>query len=296
MIKYNYINLEQGTNAWLAYRTNGVGGSDIASIAGMKGAFNKRSDVMAEKLGATKKITDFQKKIFADGHEWEALVRENLNSTGYNFKPAVVCRNTNERLFASLDGLDEQAQKILEVKSVVTRERFEDYCERIPDHYMAQVQWQLMVCEYDTAMVAFVHGGEVVIREVQANHMMQVDLFMVAVAFLKELDGIKAGTLPSPIQSVEGSEMDRLAYLKAQEKEMKVQLDMVSEEIKQLAERVLETNKANRIEGKSVTVQWVERQGSIDYAKVPELKGIDLAPYRKKGSRFVQVNLKGGEA
>ena len=258
------INLQQGTPEWLAFRRNGVGASEIASIAGVPGAFQKRAEVLAEKLGSERTLTDFQKKIFQDGHEWESLVRENLNASGHNFQPAVVCRHTNERIFASLDGLDEEAGEILEVKSVISRDRFEQYLEEIPAHYMAQVQWQMMVCEIPTAKIAFVHAGEVAIREVEKDGNLQVDLYLAAVKFLEELDGIKAGTLPMPFQFLEGQDMDRLAFLKAQEREMKVQLVMVEEEIKSLAERILDAQKANKIESKAVTVQWVERQGSID--------------------------------
>ena len=290
------VELEQGTQAWLDFRRSGIGASEIAAIAGIEGAFQKRSEVMAEKLGAVRELTSFQKRIFADGHEWEALVRENLNSTGHNFVPVVVTRDEDERYFASLDGIDEGSKTILEVKSVTTRERFEDYAETIPAHYMAQIQWQFYVTGYDRAIIAFVHAGEVVTREVEANPAIQETLSIEAAKFFEELDEIKAGSMPAPVVALESQDMTRLAHLKTQERAMKVQLAMVEEEVKSLAERILKTNNANRVESDRVTIQYVDRQGSIDYSKVAELRGVDLAPYRKRGSRFVQVNLKGGEA
>ena len=290
------VELEQGTQAWLDFRRNGVGASEIASIAGVPGAFQKRDQVMAEKLGQAKALTDFERRIFADGHEWEAVVRENLNAAGFNFKPAVVVARQHDRIFASLDGLDEERKIILEVKSVTTRAKFEQYSKEVPAHYMAQVQWQLFCSEYTTALIAFVHEGEVVTAEIKASPSMQVELYAAGVKFLHELDKVREGSMPSPIKALESQDMARLAYLKEQEREMKIQLEMVSEEVKQIAERILTEHGANKIESERVTIQYVERQGAIDYSKVAELRGVDLAPYRKRGSRFVQVNLKGGEA
>lgn len=52
-----------------------------------------------------------------------------------------------------------------------------------------------------------------------------------------------------------------------------------------LAELVkLAGEKDASIHGRPLTK--VERKGSVDYAKVPELKGLDLEKYRKKGSSF----------
>ena len=32
-------------------------------------------------------------------------------------------------------------------------------------------------------------------------------------------------------------------------------------------------------------LSWTTRKGSVDYSKVPELKGVDVEPYRKDGTR-----------
>jgi hypothetical protein len=33
------------------------------------------------------------------------------------------------------------------------------------------------------------------------------------------------------------------------------------------------------------------RRGSIDYSRIPELRGVDLEPYRKKPVEVVRINL-----
>jgi len=286
------INLEQGSEAWLEFRQNGVGASEIASIAEIKGAFSKRINTLTEKLGQKRMLSSFEQNIFAQGHAWEIAVRDAINREGFTFAPAVVVSTENERFFASLDGLDASKEIILEVKSVVNAPKFEQYKNEVPAHYMAQVQWQLMVTKYATAILAFVHDGEVVRHEIKPDPIYQDILAQAGAKFLAELDAIKAGTMPSPIQTIRSPEIARLEKLKRMEMDMKIQMSMITEEIKGLAERMLDEHKASKIEGDSITVTWQEREGATDYKKACEDAGLELIGYKKKGSRFVVVKTK----
>jgi len=285
------INLEQGTPEWLAYRVNGIGGSDIASIHGSEGAFKKRGEVMMEKLGHTKELTEYQKGIFAAGHEWEAVVRDRLNGQGFNFQPAVIESGINARFFASLDGLDADRELLLEVKSCTTVQKFAAYVESTPDHYFAQVQWQMAVTGYSTTWLAFVHNGELSVKEVKADKAFQQSLFQSAEAFLSDLDAIKAGTLPAPVLSLASPDIVKLHALKCASVEAAKALDALDEEIKTLAQKILSENGATQVQGEGINIQLVEREGSVDYKKIPELKNVDLNQYRKKGTTYVKVNL-----
>lgn len=42
-------------------------------------------------------------------------------------------------------------------------------------------------------------------------------------------------------------------------------------------------------EGNGVKVALIERKGSVDYNKVPELKGVDLEAYRKESTSYWSV-------
>ena len=291
------INLKQGSQEWLDFRKNGVGASEIAGIAGITGAFQKRHEILAEKLGRVRELSDFQKRIFADGHEWENVVRENLNAGGEaNFIPEVAISEQEPRFFASLDGYDAELGLVLEVKSVTTAEKFKAYCDRTPEHYEAQIQWQLFITGAKGATLAFVHDGQVVKKYVTADQAMQAKLAEAGKAFLAELDAIKAGTLPNPNQMLATPDMERLAKLARIKADMKIQLDTIEEEVKALSEKIIEEQKANRVESDEITIQVVERQGAIQYGKIPEVQRLGeayLSAFRAKGSKSIQVKLKG---
>ena len=285
------IALEQGTPEWLAYRMNGVGGSDIASIIGAEGAFKSKKEVLMEKLGQVKELTEHQKTIFKDGHEWEAIVRDRLNQQGFNFHPAVVESTVDPRFFASLDGMDLEREIILEVKSVTNMDRFKAYCERVPAHYVTQVQWQMLCTGFNHSMVAFVCQGEVVVKEIMADFDQQSKLVLEATGFLHELDSIKAGTMPAPIQQVSTPDMEKLFALKSASFEASKALEVLDGQIKELAEKILADHGAIHVQSPFITVQWCEREGTVDYKKIPELANIDLNQYRKKGTKYLKVTL-----
>ena len=286
------INLEQGSGEWLEFRKNGIGASEIASIAGVKGAFQKRIDTLAEKLGARRELSDYERRIFADGHAWELAVRDAINAEGFNFAPAVVVSEGNERFFASLDGLDASRELILEIKSVTTESKFNLYRNEIPAHYHAQVQWQLMCTRYTRAVLAFVHDGQVVRHEIAQDLPFQKILKQEAEKFLSELDAIKGGTMPSPVQTIRSPEIVRLEKLKHLEADMKIQMAMITEEMKALAEKLLEEHQATKIEGDAIVVTWQERDGGYDYKRACEDAGLDITGYKKKSQRFVTVKTK----
>jgi putative phage-type endonuclease len=69
-------------------------------------------------------------------------------------------------------------------------------------------------------------------------------------------------------------ELERLALLKAGESD----------------------TQALAVEGAGVRVSWYYRRGTIDYSAIPELKGLDLEPYRKRGSIVTRIDVKDEEA
>ncbi len=44
-------------------------------------------------------------------------------------------------------------------------------------------------------------------------------------------------------------------------------------------------------EGKGIKVAEIERKGSVDYSAIPDLKGMDLEPYRKPSSKYFKITL-----
>jgi putative phage-type endonuclease len=285
------LELIQGTPEWLAYRKNGIGGSDIASIASIPGAYKSRSAVLREKLGFDQKqLSSFQEALFASGHAWEDSVRTSVEtSLGVPLAPLVIEAHDDPRFFASLDGWDDVSKTVLEVKSTGKESLFQNLAEGVVwPIWQAQIQWALYCTGGSRALLACVldQSGDVIIHEIQPDLNMQALLVGVALDFLRELDAAKRLAVP-----------DR--HIKEIEK-MKRVLDRVSkrakvieDRMKTMAESVLGISGITRLETDALTIAYQERAGAIQYKNIEALKGVDLEQYRGKPSKFVTIKLKG---
>ena len=286
-------NLIQGSEEWLEYRKNGIGGSEIASAAKIKGAFKTHSQMLHEKIYGAEAPSEFLQKLFHDGHEWEIVVRDNLNENGFNFVPLVAVHESNERLFSSLDGVDVSKEIVLEIKSCSTISKFNEYKAKTPKHYMAQVQWALFVTKYSKAMIAYVHAGEVYIEHIDADPLFQGELFGSANDFLLTLDSMKSNLQQVKKLDESGElQLNKIVSLLQIEKEMKAQLKTMSAEVDSIAEELLKSTGAVRLENDLMSIYIQERIGSVDYSKIPELENIDLEKYRKAATKSIQTKLK----
>jgi len=68
-------------------------------------------------------------------------------------------------------------------------------------------------------------------------------------------------------------------------------LDRAALEEQYVREELQKLATARRTYGCGTEVLRSLRRGAIDYARVPELRGVDLEPYRKKSVEVVRINL-----
>lgn len=292
MIKHNY---KQNSPEWLQFRLNGVGGSDIASVAEIQGAFRNKNAVLREKVtGKVPELTVFEKNLFAQGHEWEEVVRENLNVQGLNVQPLVVSCEDNPQFFCSLDGINEETKLMVEIKYCSSHVKYASYVLQVPPHYNAQVQWQLMCTGYDTCQMIFVSPEGKTTTVMVHRDQVLIDLLRErATKFLSEVAAAKVSGLPETINLPMSKEVDRMVFLKRCMKEQQIALDMMEEEVKQIAQGLLVAYEAMKLENNDVVIEEIVRRGSVDYSKIPELKDIDLNKFRKSDTRYLSIKLKG---
>lgn len=281
-MQYKTIDIIQGSQPWLDFRKDKIGASDYPTIIG-KSPYQKHADLLMSKLGFGKAISTYQQKLFDDGHEWEAKIRD---AHFKEFQPIVIYREDHDRLFCSLDGFVNNT--ILEIKSTRSDKILDDVKRGVlPEHFEAQIDFQLFIsgAKSATLCVVDVRTGEPFVIE---NITQSKDIDLAACySFLAELD---SGIVP--VQHLAQNEtLEYIARSKAVVKEYQALIDAEEEKIKQMAEGLLAIHEAEKIEGAGVRVEWAERKGNIDYGKIEALKGVDLEKYRKKSSRFIKISL-----
>ena len=70
------LQLTQNTPEWLAFRQNHFNASEAPIMLGIS-PYQKRDDLLKEKaFGITKEYTEYQQKIFENGHKFENFYRK----------------------------------------------------------------------------------------------------------------------------------------------------------------------------------------------------------------------------
>lgn len=146
--------------AWLQERKFGIGGSDAAAILGWS-RWKSNVDLWEEKTGE-REPEDISNKIYVEyGHNAEPHIRElfALDHPEYEViyeSPYKIIRNDEHPwLFATLDGelIEKKTGRrgILEIKTTEIRRagQWNEWDEKIPDVYFAQICHQLLATGYD---------------------------------------------------------------------------------------------------------------------------------------------------
>jgi putative phage-type endonuclease len=284
------IKLEQGSEEWFKFRKDKIGGSDIPAIMGVS-PHKTRTALMQEKLGKETQLTDYTRNLFKKGHEVEEMVR---NSIAMKFEPAVFVHDQNDRLIASLDGISESGEHVLEVKYTTSRETFESVRSGdIPPHFKAQCVWNCAISKASSTLLVVVYAGISHSVWIQFDQSQFEEMKLEAERFLSDLDSLKSeGVSLVEVKEIDVLETDRIYQLKLKMKQLDEALKILKEEHDTLASALLEKYKARKIESAQISIQVVTRAGAIDYSKVPELKGVNLEQYRKKDSKSIRVDIR----
>lgn len=178
---------EQGSEEWLKWRHEGVGGSDVAAILG-KCPYKTELGLWLEKSGPFK--GEDQSEIFKKGHNVEAQIRATYEfETGLEFPPACI---ESGFMRVSLDGWNEENRKGIEIK-LVGKEKIGG---PIPEHHMIQMQYQMFIADVDEWMyLRSADGAHYESRVIKANREMQKFIADCVVLFWKN---VQEGNRPAP--------------------------------------------------------------------------------------------------
>ncbi len=297
MTKMIKLSLCQNTPEWFAFRKGKIGASMIPAICGVS-PYQTRNQLLKEFVtGETKAVNDYTQKIFADGHEYEEIVRDKINdsfkiaeSRQSKFIPAVVQYQKDSLFFASLDGLDEEIEQVLEIKTTSSADIVDQVKSAIcPVHYNAQIQWQLFITGYNVAALAVLDKRDEALytMNVYRDDTAIEGIIMEVSRFRKEVESSKQlATVTS-----DDLELKYIAESKKVVSEYQKLIDAEEEKIKELSEQLLKKYNANCIIGHNVKIEFSERKGAINYGEIEALREIDLEAYRKPSSRFVKITV-----
>lgn len=159
-------------------RRKGIGGSDIGAILGLSRWATPldiwRSKVLQSDIGSDEDQTDWQEW----GHRLEVVMRQKVaDVTGLPVRDAEALVGSEPWMLGNIDG--RVGDSILELKTSRTSGAWgEPGTDEIPDVYIAQVNWYMMIANVTTCVVAvLIAGSDFRIYHVKASPALQA--FMV---------------------------------------------------------------------------------------------------------------------
>ena len=289
--------LKQGTQEWLDARKSKITGSRVGAILGVN-PYSKPDDVMREMVrehfGAEREFTG--NVATEHGNEYEAVALQDyeiysgneVTSAGLLVHPHI------EWLAVSPDGLI-GADGGVEIKC--------PYSGNIKDldsqpHYKSQVllclavtgrEWwdfyvwtengESLETVFKSEAEAWIENNIAALEEFHARYLDIITDKKLSAQYLADLE-------------TDASEDEQWQALAAEYAAAKRKSDEVEKHLKECKAKLskhAETYGTKKVKGCGVQVFKATRKGSVQYAKIPELKDVDLDKYRGKDSEYWTV-------
>ena len=273
------LSLEQNTDQWKAERAKRIGASCAPIIMGVS-PFKTALTLWEEAVGLVERDNS-DNYATSKGHnlEPEAINHYELET---NIKTRKACFQSSEfpYLMASLDGWNDDLKLVLEIKFMGKEAHAAAKNGEVPKHYWPQLQMQMLVADADICHFYSFDGLDGALVRVN-----------------RDSSYINDQLLPSLIEfrrriiERDPPELSERDYKKCTNQKV---LDLVSEyamlslkaketegQMKLIKQEIFAAVKHSRVLAGSAKIISYWRRGSVDYKKIPQLKGVDLEPFRK---------------
>jgi putative phage-type endonuclease len=272
------LDLEQNTSEWEAFRRKHIGASDSPTICGVN-PYKSPYKLWKEKAMGEK---DSLTHAMMEGHRLEAAARE-LAQVHWEmqFPPLCVLHSSINHLMASLDGYNKDRGVALEIK-VVGENTYEKVLQEGPLlSWFYQVNHQMECTESEITCLFVMHRD---------THVYQVFSLIRNDGIIKEILE-KDAAFYERLLNFDPPEDDDVwrnaaeTFLKAKEASLQAE-----EHLKTCKQHLIEISGSASCRGHGVSTTKYFSKGSVDYSKIPEIKGLDLTPYRKPSKEIWRVS------
>jgi putative phage-type endonuclease len=279
------LKLVQGTAEWHAHRAQSRNASETPAVLGV----SPWQTPYGLWLLRTGRVTQVVTPAMTHGTELEPAARAAYEKlTGQILEPLVLQEGDYS---ASLDGITLDGELILEIK-VPFKGRASELWKsvaagEVPAHYWWQVQHQLMVASAALAHLYVFDGQEGLLLDVTPKPETWPQITKAWNDFQKFLDSDTPPPLTerdTRVRTDSEWQVAATAYVQAKRlaDEAATTLDAAKAALIGLAAHTSES-------GAGVKVTRFLKAGSVEYKKIPELKGVDLEQYRGKAREEVRI-------
>lgn len=281
------VRLTQGSAEWLAYRLDKRNASESAAVLGLS-PWTTLYQLWQSKTGRLLQPVTMAMQRGTDLEPAARAVYE--EQIGFVMQPLVL---ESGPYSASLDGQTLEGDLILEIKCPLRGMRSDLWQDvaagQVPEHYMAQVQHQMMVSGATTAHLWVFDGERGLLHTIGRDEGLMAricDAWDVFQSFLES-------DTPPPLTEADTVIRTDSAWCKAagEYAAVKREAEALALRLESARQAVIALAQHPREQGAGVTVTRYWKQGNVDYKRVPALQGLDLDLYRGKTREEVRVTV-----
>lgn len=279
--------LVQGSAEWHEHRAQYRNASETPAVLGVS-PWQSPYDLWLIKTGR-KVVEDTPAMQY--GRETEPLARLAFEAaTGLITEPKVV---VDAPYSASLDGATFDLEYILEIKCPFLKQASELWQSMsqgvVPEHYLLQVQHQLMVSNARYAYLWVYDGNNGMHLKIDPDISQFVRIRQGWESFQPYLEN----DTPPPLTESDTVIRDDPAWAEVAEsyRGWKSVVDEAQAKADAAKAKLITMTDHSKESGCGVTVTRYWKQGSIDYKRIPELLGVDLEQYRGKAREEIRVSV-----
>lgn len=281
------VELEQGSPEWLEFRKSGIGASECAAVFG-KCKYNTVFQLWE------KKVYDIETEVncaMIRGSEMEPIIRQQAEAVlGEKFDPVCGIHDEYDYILASLDGINARGDVIMEIKYASKANHAIAKAGKVPEHYMYQVQQQLLVSGAHKALYVSWNSDDLQIVEVFPD----AELHGHIINYLSDFWKMVCMQTPPPLSDedlIEVNDQEVLKFVNTK-KENDAKIKALEDENEKITEELIQIGNGTSFKGDGFKFLKVPRKGTVDYKKVPELSDVDLEKYRKPSTFSWQLRIK----
>lgn len=217
------------------------------------------------------------------GHDLEPLVRE-IYEREFNVKasPKFVQYETWPTLTATLDGFT--GQQVVEIKVPSAKKHEMALNGLVPTTYRDQIQAQMLCAGVDEAHYVSYDPikEQIAVVLVKADKNRQDEILSMCKTFWE----LVQNNVPPVSVEVEQPELEVLFVMLKKTRE---QMKALESEEKTYIDKIKSLMISDKVKCGDFKAYWTTRKGSVKYADIPELKGVDLEQYRGPDTRVFTV-------
>ncbi len=279
------LDLEQGSQEWLDFRKKHIGASDAPIIMG-ESPWKTPLQLWEEKTGLTQ--PEPMNPAMARGHELEPVARAAyIDYTGISVRPAVIVSTIHHWMAASLDGISNYMQTVVEIKCPGQKDHDLALNDEVPEKYYAQLQHQMAVAALDKLdYYSYRDGSEALV-------VVKRDPEYISNLIEKERDfwdDIQKLTPPALCDRDYVERFDKKWSNAAIEWKLATgDLKRAEKKHEDCRETLIELSENKRCKGAGIKTQRITRKGAVEYKKIPELQDVNLEAYRKPSSEIWRI-------